>query len=401
MGESIVLTSDIKSGWLTFDLSTYGIAIQETAFYLVFEWILDDEDRFAIFNKLADYASLNPEKLIRDTVIIEGEKVSTTQFSSFAPIPIIAFGDTRTKPDLLNFKCYSRSNSFGKWERSSGILSAKLLVSNQPSSGHILPNSKEVSAIDTSNEAETLGSKITNWVEDFADYYNIPGMQLSICSQGNTIFSDGFGYSDIENKVSVTENTRFRIASVTKPMTAAAIVDLASKGLIDLDADVRNYVPSFPAKKHPFTTRQLAGHLAGIRDYYELSTDELFNNPHFETATEALDVFKNDSVMSEPGNEFIYSSFGYTLLGAVIEGATGQSYLDYMLRGIWSPLAMSSTYGDIADSIMVNKSKFYNHNEEEGLPYDLSYSHPSGGLISTTDDLVKFGNELLFRNFFE
>ena len=113
--------------------------------------------------------------------------------------------------------------------------------------------------IASENQEETLESKINKWGEAFIENYNIPGMQLSVSSKNNTLFSKGFGYSDIENKKKVNPKTRFRIASVTKPMTAAAIIKLASEDKLDLDADVPKYVPAFPKKKHTLTTRQLAG----------------------------------------------------------------------------------------------------------------------------------------------
>lgn len=400
--ESIVITSDIKRGWLTFDLSSYNITIAEESFFLVFEWILEDKVRVKMFNTLAEYGKLNPNKIIRDTVIIDGKKVPISDFSSRAQIPVIAFGDTRTKSDLENYKCYSRGNSFGEWKRATGIVSAKILMSNKPTRNSILSDDDViVSDNEDANQEETLDSKIGKWGDAFIEYYATPGMQLSVSSKKKTLFSKGFGYSDVENEKKVNPQTRFRIASVTKPITSAAMIKLASEGKLDMDVDVRTYVPSFPEKKYTLTTRQLAGHLGGIRDYYEISLNELFNNPHFETATEAISIFKNDTLMSKPGNEFLYSSYGYDLLGAVIEGASGESYLDYMQHNIWKPLLMSNTYGDISDSTIINKSKFYYPNEEEASPYDLSYGYPSGGLISTTEDLLRFGNELLYGSFFE
>jgi len=132
-----------------------------------------------------------------------------------------------------------------------------------------------------------------------------------------------------------------------------------------------------------------------------MNIDEVIGNPHFENATEAINVFKNDTLMSKPGDEFLYSSYGYNLIGAAIEGASEQTYLEYMQEHIWKPLLMFNTYGDIADSTMIRKTKFYYPNEEEAVPYDLSYSHASGGLISTTDDLLRFGNEMLYGGLFK
>ena len=400
--ESVVMESDMRRGWLKFDLSPYNFKIHEESFFLMFEWILEAKDRIKLFSKLYEYVKLNPDKIKRDTVVIDGKKVPTAGLSTGAPIPMIIFGDTSTKSDLKNYKCYSRENSFGAWERETSIISAKVLMSNTaPGDSNFSDDENSIAPNTAFNSEETLEAKITAWGKQFREHYNIPGMQLSVSSKNNIIFSGGFGYADIENKKKVDRLTRFRIASVTKPLTAAAMIKLAAEGKQDIDVDVRTYAPSFPEKKHALTTRQLAGHLGGIRDYYEISIDEVIKNPHFENATEAIEVFKNDTLMSSPGDQYLYSSFGYSLIGAAIEGASGQSYLEYMQENIWKPLLMSATYGDIADSTMIHKAKFYYPNEEEAKPYDLSYSHASGGLISTTDDLLKFGNAVLYGDFFD
>jgi len=394
--ESIVIQSSIKRGWLDFDLTEYNYRIQQDSFFLMFEWIIEDEDRVEMYSVFKKYEEQNPDRIKKDSVSVDGESIATKTFSSNASLPVIAFGTTKTKSDLRKHKCYLRDNSFAEWRKSASIVSAKVLMSTAPLKKSNSSNS-DVSL--SENPEETLISKIEKWGEAFRENYNIPGMQLSISERKKTLFSGGFGYSDVANDKKVTSQTRFRIASVTKPMTAAAIMKLASEDKLDLDADVRKYVSSFPKKKHTLTTRQLAGHLGGIRDYYEISIDEVIGNPHFENATEAINVFKNDTLMSKPGDEYLYSSFGYNLIGAVIEGASEQTYLEYMQEHIWNPLLMFNTYGDIADSMMVNKSEFYYPNGEEAEPYDLSYGHASGGIISTTDDLLKFGIEMIYGNF--
>lgn len=141
------------------------------------------------------------------------------------------------------------------------------------------------------------------------------------------------------------------------------------------------------------------GHLVGIRDFYEKSWDEIFIQKHYNNLAEALYIFKDDPLVNEPGTTFLFSSYGYILLVAAIGKVSQQNYLEYMKQHIWDPLEMNSTYGDIADSIMSNKSRFYFTNGEEATAYDLSYSYPAGGLISTTDDLVKFGNAITKDDF--
>ncbi|WP_370687378.1 serine hydrolase domain-containing protein [Fulvivirga maritima] len=145
----------------------------------------------------------------------------------------------------------------------------------------------------------------------------------------------------------------------------------------------------------------MASHLSGIRHYYGKSWDEIFIQQHYSNLTDALSIFKNDSLQVKPGTKFLYSSNGYILLGAAIENITQQPYLSYMKQNIWGPIGMHATYGDIADSVMDHKSKFYYLTGEEATPYDLSYSYSTGGLLSTTDDLTKFGLAIIGDDFID
>ncbi|PYP07450.1 MAG: hypothetical protein DMD27_01025 [Gemmatimonadetes bacterium] len=95
----------------------------------------------------------------------------------------------------------------------------------------------------------------------------IPGVQVAVAVNGRLVWSEGFGYADAERKQPVTRETQFRIGSVSKPLTATAVALLYEQRKLDLDAPVQRYVPSFPDKGYPITTRQLTGHLAGIRHY--------------------------------------------------------------------------------------------------------------------------------------
>jgi CubicO group peptidase (beta-lactamase class C family) len=212
------------------------------------------------------------------------------------------------------------------------------------------------------------------------------------------MISKGFGFADVAGKLPVATQTQFRIGSISKALTSAALIKLATEKSLDLDAPVQNYVPAFPEKKFVVTTRQLAGHLAGIRHYAE---SELIQKRHYHNSTESISIFKDDSLLFKPGTQYAYSSYGWNLIGAVIEGAAHENYLDYMVKNIWVPLEMNQTYGDIADSAMANRSRFYYATGEQAGSDDLSYKYPSGGLLSTTEDLVKFGNELLRGRYFD
>jgi CubicO group peptidase (beta-lactamase class C family) len=383
--EQLIQVSNIKKGWLDFDFSK-AYQIKDDSFYLVFEWIMDSEDRDYVARKYANYMQMYPDRVSYDTVVINNEKVSIPKVSTVVAGTV--FGVTKSKKAIEGFTCYYRSNSFGEWKRSPSILSAKVTLSNYPVTNQII-------AEQVPFKEQDFECKINEWANRLKDEYGIPGLQLSIAKNGKLLYSEGYGYADVILRKKVTNQTQFRIASVSKTMTSIALMQLLSKGMLNLDSAIQVYVPSFPVKQYPVSVRQLAGHLGGIRDYHGNSWDELFVQDHYRSCSEALVLFKEDSLEVEPGTQFHYSSYGYILLGAVIENLSGQSYLGYMKQHVWEPLEMNFTYGDVADSAMVNKSKFYFLTGEEATPYNLSYSYPTGGLISTSDDLVKFGSALV------
>jgi Beta-lactamase len=117
-------------------------------------------------------------------------------------------------------------------------------------------------------------------------------------------------------------------ASVQKSMTAVAVLQLVEKGRIDLDAEVQNYVPFYPRKQFPITIRQLRGHLGGIPHYVNRDVEQHFKD--HKDIKQTIAVFANFDLVVEPGRKFVYSSYGYNLLGTVIEGASGESYPQYM-----------------------------------------------------------------------
>jgi serine beta-lactamase-like protein LACTB len=228
----------------------------------------------------------------------------------------------------------------------------------------------------------------------------IPGFAIAVAVDGRIVWSEAFGYADLEAKRAATPATQFRIGSVSKPLTATAIAQLFETGKLDLDAPVQRYVPTFPDKGVPITTRLVGGHLAGIRHY---KGDEFTLNRRYTTVTEALSIFKDDSLLFPPGTRFSYSSYGFNLLSAVVEGASREEFLAYMSRHVFKPLRMTATAPDKNDSLIPNRTRFYDRNIE-GLyalsqPVDNSYKWGGGGFLSTAEDLVRFGSALLGAGF--
>jgi CubicO group peptidase (beta-lactamase class C family) len=219
-----------------------------------------------------------------------------------------------------------------------------------------------------------------------------PGMSVAVGIDGSVVWSRGFGYADVENRTPVWEQTKFRIGSVSKPVTAAAVALLVEQGKLDLDAPVQRYVPSFPEKRWPITTRQLAGHLSGVRHY---NGDEFLSSRRYETVLEGLAIFQEDTLLFEPGERFSYSSYAWNLMSAVVEGASGEAFLTYMQENVFGPLDMRHTVAGHTDSIIPHRTRFYDRNDDGSVlngPYvDNSYKWAGGGFLSTPEDLVRFG----------
>ena len=224
---------------------------------------------------------------------------------------------------------------------------------------------------------------------------HIPGLSIAIISDNQLRWQSGYGMADLENSVPAQAATVYRTASVAKPITAVAVMQLVERGKLDLDAPIQKYVPTFPTKPWPITTRQLLGHLSGIRNY---KPNEDLSTRFYSSLTEALSIFENDPLDFEPGTKYSYTTYGYTLLGTVIEGASGMSYIDYMRENVFKPAKMSHTQVDNVYDIIPNRARGYHPkvygkfdgNLRNADLADTSYKIPAGGLVSTVEDLANF-----------
>jgi serine beta-lactamase-like protein LACTB len=223
----------------------------------------------------------------------------------------------------------------------------------------------------------------------------IPGLAVAVALDGRVIYSKGFGYADLEQRVPTWPTTKFRIGSISKPLTATALMQLVEAGKLDLDAPIQKYVPSFPDKGAKITPRLVAGHLAGIRHY---KGDEFLIQKHYDNVLDGLKIFEDDPLVAPPGTKFSYSSYGYNLLSAVIQSASGENFLAYMQAHVFDALGLRGTTPDQNRSIIEQRSRFYSREKDyplENSPYvDNSYKWAGGGFLSTAEDLVRFGSAL-------
>jgi serine beta-lactamase-like protein LACTB, mitochondrial len=240
-------------------------------------------------------------------------------------------------------------------------------------------------------------NQIETAVTKFMSTTHAPGVSVGIVENNHFLWSQGFGFADLENSVPATSRTLYRLASVSKPITAVAALQLSERGKLDLDAPVQKYCPAFPQKEAPITTRQVLGHLGGIRHYKSDSQDdpEAGNTKHFDDPISAgLKFFANDPLVAKPGTKFSYSTQGFTLVGCVIEGASGQKYMPYVISNIFAPAQMAQTAEDDLLAIIPYRTRYYQTDKagkvENADLLDPSYKVPGGGWLSSADDMARF-----------
>ena len=234
------------------------------------------------------------------------------------------------------------------------------------------------------------------------DRQGIPGLSVAVGVDRELVFNRGFGLADIENDVPATEQSIYRLASVSKPFTAVAAMQLVERGKLDLDAPVQDYVPGFPEKRWVVTPRHLVTNTSGIRHYEThdegYAPQESRSVYRYESTTAALHIFQDDPLLHEPGEQLSYSSYGFNLLGAVIEGASGMPFLDYLHEHVFEPADLMTIQADDWYAIIPHRVRGYRKMEnglENSAMLDTSNKRPSGGLSSRAEDLARFGIAVL------
>lgn len=236
-----------------------------------------------------------------------------------------------------------------------------------------------------------LVKQIDDVVEKARTTQKLPAISVAVEFKGHLIFKKAYGFADLENDLHATPETLFRTGSIAKPMTAVGVMKLVEEGRLDLDAPVQKYCQSFPPKKWTITTRQLLGHLSGVRAYEGKEAD---STVQYHSTADGMIFFKDDPLLFRPGEKFSYTTFGYTVIGCVMEGASGQNYEDFMAANVLTPAGMTHTFVDDFH-IVPHRARGYEKDENGNVRnaglMDSSYKIPGGGYVSTPEDLVKFG----------
>ncbi len=255
-------------------------------------------------------------------------------------------------------------------------------------------------AATTSNQRQISVESSREIIENVMADEKIPGVSVAIQKGDELIWAQGFGLCDLSNSVPVTTDTKFRLGSVSKILTASLAAKLAEAKRVDLDRDIREYLADLPDNYQGITLRHLLGHLGGIRhyrakDFNRRAPGGMIDLRFYRSTDDALELFIADPPIAKPGEKYSYSTFGYTLISAVLEAATETSFPELLAVELFEPLKLQATTTDDFRKVIPNRTSFYDRRPDKTIvrsyPVNAAYKFAGGGLLSTATDLVKFG----------
>ena len=225
---------------------------------------------------------------------------------------------------------------------------------------------------------------------------NCPGASVLVSKDGAIIFKESFGYANLEFKLKTESSTNFRLASVTKQFTAAAILILVQRGLLKLDTKLAEIFTDFPDYGNNIKIRNLLNHTSGLIDYEDLISDTATVQVKDEDVLKMM--YKVDSTYFEPGTQFKYSNTGYALLSMIIEKISGKSFAQFLEENIFKPFRMESTVAhEEGISVVQNRAYGYERADSGWVKKDQSITSAvlaDGGIYSNVEDLFKWEQSL-------
>ncbi len=220
-----------------------------------------------------------------------------------------------------------------------------------------------------------------------------PGGQVAVRHNGELVYDRCFGYADIENKQPVTDDSVFHVASVSKQLTVMAVLLLREDGVLDIDADVRDYIPELIRFDEPVTVRNLMNNVSGIRDIWELQRLRGVRIDDTITQSDAVRIIANQTQLNfPPETQYMYSNSNFVLLSEIAERLSGMSLNDFLQKRVFGPLGMKSTV--IRDRYwqrIDNRARSFHDNGSEYFHSVLNFgSYGSTSLHTTAHDFMKW-----------
>ncbi len=246
--------------------------------------------------------------------------------------------------------------------------------------------------------SQSPSEKIKAVMQTYTSDGKTVGLSAGVLDNDSIVWTHSEGYSDLKVKSNFTKNTISRTASITKPMTAIAILQLVESGKLSIDDRVSQYVPEFKTKTlQGITIKHLLQHSSGLGAYK--NSKEANNEKNYATLNDALQIFVKRKLKFDPGTNFGYTSYGYVVLGCVIESVSGMSYDTYLKKNIWDVAGMTQTSVEYYGKSYDNKATKYHRSKPGKFKvtdlHNVSDRVPGGGVQSTVEDLLKFARAVL------
>lgn len=237
-----------------------------------------------------------------------------------------------------------------------------------------------------------LLDRIDGLVTESMEATKTPGISVAVQHRGELILARGYGLADVENRVPATQHTVYRIGSVTKQFTAAAVMKLVEEGSVALDEPMTKYFPDYPVGEFHITVGQLLDHTSGIKGYTEMPA--FWEQGRLDLSHEQMiELFSAEPWEFEPGDRYQYNNSGYYLAGLLVEKASGQTYAEYLEETFFRPLGMRESHYLYNDPIVPNRAEGYR--VEDGVvlndePLSMHLPFAAGALGSSVLDLVRW-----------
>lgn len=224
-----------------------------------------------------------------------------------------------------------------------------------------------------------------------------PGVSAAISVGEQIVFSGGVGVSDLQSGTPQNARSVHGIGSISKTQALVALMQLVEQRKVRLDDEIQVYAPWFPRRSQPITVRQILTHTTGIRHYQdnEFGPNDVLSFRHYDSFEESTRYWRDDPLLFEPGTHWSYSTYATSLMQAIVETASGQGFETYLSDNVWRPAGMADTRLDISARIVPRRGQGYmraKRGELVNVPNeDVSYKYAGGGMISTDEDLCRFG----------
>ncbi len=247
-----------------------------------------------------------------------------------------------------------------------------------------------VSATSAPSAAQASQNPTLEFANGLLSAQSLPNVVVAVGVRGKMEKSAAVGWADIERKTTVTSNTLFRIGSISKLLTATTALRLTQAGGFDLDAPLSRYLDQLPEDKRPITPRQILGHLSGFKHY---GRDDYVNTVTYANVQDALPRLLAMPLLAAPGAKYAYSSYGFNVLGGALQAAAHKEYRQLVAERVTKPLGLTHTMAE-APPLPSGRATLYSKTNDAlspSAPSDVTDRWPSGGFLSTAEDLVRFG----------